>query len=51
MRTEQEIREQLEKQKELLYSIEPCEDGTKNENLVDYYIDRIRILMWVLDKE
>jgi hypothetical protein len=50
MKTEEEVREQLEKEKERLYSLKPCEDGTKNESLIDYYDARIKLLIWVLDK-
>jgi hypothetical protein len=47
MRTEEEIREELEKAENAFESIIYCDCGCQNDNM-DYWQQRIKILEWVL---
>jgi hypothetical protein len=50
MRTEEEIREELEKTEEYLESTIYCECGCQDSTL-DYYSDKIKTLKWVLGEK
>jgi hypothetical protein len=47
MRTEEEIRKELENAEKAFESIIYCECGCQNDNM-DYYSDKIKTLKWVL---